>query len=114
MTDRSDSPSKRRRFRRRTVRIVVEYLGETGLCCDTATTLGAGGLFVETETPVPIGASLKLRFRLPGRDEEHHVEGRVAWSRGGVETRGTSPGMGIEFTDRVAVKHLARELEDLD
>ena len=108
----TDVPA-RRRFRRRTLRILVEYLGETGLCCDTATTLGAGGLFVETETPVPIGAALKLRFRLPGGEQEHHIEGQVVWSRAGVETRGTAPGMGIEFTDRKAIQKLARELETL-
>jgi hypothetical protein len=42
----------KRRYRRRTVRVLVEYVSDAGLCVDPATTLGAGGLFIETESPL--------------------------------------------------------------
>ena len=106
--------SKRRRYRRRTVRVLVEYLSSAGLCCDTATTLGAGGLFIETETPLPPGSRLKLAFQLPGGDVRHEIEGEVAWSRRPAEAGAGNAGMGIEFSDRAASMRLASELRDLD
>jgi len=43
-----DRPRPTRRFRRRTVRIEVDYQSpEGGLLREYATTLGAGGLFIE-------------------------------------------------------------------
>jgi uncharacterized protein (TIGR02266 family) len=103
-----------RRFRRRTLRVFVEYLADTGPCCDPATTLGAGGLFIETESPQREGTPLKLRFRLPDSPTTHEIEGRVAWARGPQAPGSYAPGMGIEFTDRNAAAALARELAALD
>ncbi len=54
----------KRLYRRRTVRIAVEYLSDAGLRCERATTLGAGGLFIETDSPESAGSILKLRFQL--------------------------------------------------
>ena len=67
------NPRARRRFKRRTVRVLVDYAGPEGACFDYATTLGPGGLFIETETPLAAGTPLKVRFRLnaggaPGGD----------------------------------------------
>jgi uncharacterized protein (TIGR02266 family) len=104
-----------RRFRRRTVRILVDYQAADGIHCEYATTLGAGGLFVETESPSPPDTQLKLRFRLTEELTLHEIEGRVVWVRP-VDTDGhsQSPGMGIQFTDSVGCSALARELEDLE
>ena len=111
----SDSRFRSRRlFRRRTVRILVEFLSNSGPRCETATTLGAGGLFIQTDTPCRRGAVLKLRFRISDSGEHHEIEGRVIWTSDvEVEAVG-APGMGIEFTDRNATKILASELETLD
>jgi uncharacterized protein (TIGR02266 family) len=102
-----------RRYRRRTVRVMVEYLSDAGLCTDPATTLGAGGLFIETEAPLAEGSALKIRFQLPGSDQSHEIEGRVVWRRRPADVGGHASGMGIEFTDRTASTQLARELERL-
>jgi Tfp pilus assembly protein PilZ len=104
----------RRRYRRRTVRITVEYLSDTGLHCERATTLGAGGLFVETESPVAAGSLLKLRFRLSETGAHHEIEGRVIWSRSIANSETGATGMGIEFLNRTAANALAVELENLD
>ena len=112
MPRRTVSRETTRRFRRRTLRVMVEYLCEAGLRCDPATTLGAGGLFIETESPQREGARLKLRFRLPEGEITHEIEGRVVWARRPGSPG--SPGMGIEFTDRAAAARLARELAALD
>ena len=103
----------KRRYRRRTVRVLVEYVSDAGLCVDPATTLGAGGLFIETENPLFEHSVLKMRFQLPGGGTTHEIEGRVVWRRHPRDPGSYSPGMGIEFTDPAAAAGLARELETL-
>lgn len=104
-----------RRHRRQTVRILVDYRSDQGVSCDYATTLGAGGLFIECEDPLPAGSILKLRFRLPHSEELHDLQGRVSWSRHArTGDRSVSPGMGVQFTDLAATSSLARELDNLE
>ena len=103
-----------RRYRRRTLRIFVEYLSDSGVHTETATTLGAGGLFIESDTPPREGTILKLRFQVTPTGFHHELEGRVAWSRGISACGIGTPGMGIEFTDRRAIKRLAEELETIE
>ena len=103
----------KRRYRRRTVRVLVEYVSDAGLCVDPATTLGAGGLFIETDSPLFEHSVLKMRFQLPSGETTHEIEGRVVWRRHPRDPGSYSPGMGIEFTDRAAASGLARELETL-
>lgn len=105
--------AERRRHRRRTVRVLVEYLSDAGLCYDTATTLGAGGLFIETDRPLPEGTAIKLAFQLPGSDVRHEIEGRVAWAHRPSGGSVGAAGMGVEFRDRRASDRLARDLEQL-
>ena len=111
----SPSPprSQERRFRRRTVRVLVDFLGSAGIRCEYATTLGAGGLFIETEEPIEIGTPIKVRFRLPECDQVHEIEGRVAWHQRAAsgEPITRAPGMGIEFVDAAATAALARDLD---
>ena len=105
----------RRRFKRRTVRVLVDYHTDSGVRCDYATTLGAGGLFIQTADPLESGTPLRVRFRLAGEDAVHEIESRVVWSNR-VSDDGYSlraPGMGIEFTDPTASATLAHQLERL-
>ncbi len=104
----------KRRYRRRTVRITVEYLSDTGLHCERATTLGAGGLFIETDSPAAAGSLLKLRFQLSETGARHEIEGRVVWSNSVGNAAAGATGMGIEFLDRAAATAVAVELEHLD
>ncbi len=99
------SQPRRRRYRRLTLRVNVEYASESGLHSALATTLGAGGLFVACDEPLAEASRLKLRFRLPGSEELWEIEGRVAWA--------DATGMGIEFLDRSAVGRLSLALEAL-
>jgi type IV pilus assembly protein PilZ len=103
-----------RRFRRRAVRVLVDFQSSTGIRCEYATILGAGGLFIDTEEPIEIGSPIKLRFRLPQCDQVHEIDGRVVWhhrvSSGEPATR--VPGMGIEFVDAAAAAALARDLDE--
>jgi uncharacterized protein (TIGR02266 family) len=108
-------PSQRR-FRRRLVRMLVDFHAEGMPRCEYATTLGAGGLFIETDAPLPPGSVLRVRFRLPGGSALHAIEGRVTWQHRQVEARAGDVrpgGMGVAFTDAAAAAKLARELEEL-
>jgi len=104
----------KRLYRRRTIRIAVEYLSDTGLRRERATTLGAGGLFIETGSPEATGSILKLCFQLSETSARHEIEGRVVWSRGVGDGNAGATGMGIEFLNRSAANALAVELEQLD
>ena len=105
------SGASKRRYRRRTVRITVEYLANTGLHSARATTLGAGGLFIETDSPAAAGSLLELRFQLSATSAHHEIEGRVIWSK---SVGNGAAGMGVESLDRAAANALAVELEKLD
>lgn len=94
------------------MRVKVDLRSADRASSETATTLGAGGLFVETLDPLPPGAVLTLRFQLPGSERIFEIPGRVVWSTpAGNANRNESRGMGVEFTDRVAISALAREIE---
>lgn len=105
-----------RRYRRLTLRVLVDYLADAGICCDYATTLGAGGMFLETDEPLKVGMMVKTRFRLPQGEELHELEGKVVWRReasGPGQPIGAG-GAGIKFTNQKAMAKLARELEDYE
>ena len=98
-----------------TVRILVDYQAPGGIHCDYATTLGAGGMFLETELPMKRGEIVKLRFRIPGGEDLHELEARVTWyhaSREEPDGRIRMPGVGLQFVDPTLTAPLARELED--
>jgi uncharacterized protein (TIGR02266 family) len=105
-----------RRYRRQTLRVLVDYVTDKGVCCDYATTLGAGGMFLETDEPLKPGDTIKARFKLPRGEQIHEVEGRVVWCRaaGAANQSNASGGMGIKFLDQESIARLARELEDYE
>lgn len=116
MSNQQRSPEETRKYRRQTIRVLVDYRTPDGLHCDYATTLGAGGMFLATTEALSKGDVLKLRFRLPGYETLHELEGRVVW----VRTAGRNgepmgqPGAGVQFVDTQATAQLARELEDYE
>lgn len=64
-----------------TVRILVDYQARGEIHCDYATTLGAGGMFLETDLVMSRGEIVKVRFRIPGGDVLHEFEAGVTWHR---------------------------------
>ena len=103
------SPRRNRRYPRLTlrVRVAIEAPGHARME-GTATTLGAGGLFVPTDDPLPLHAPLVVRFSLPGDAAELCFHAHVAWSRAAANG---SAGMGIAFDDADARSELAARLE---
>jgi uncharacterized protein (TIGR02266 family) len=113
MTQRS--PKNTRQHRRVTVRLLVDYQALGGIHCDYATTLGAGGMFLQTELVMSRGDIVKVRFRIPGGELLHELEARVTWYHAArLEPNGSvrSPGVGLQFTNPAKTAALARELDD--
>ena len=73
------TPRNTRRHRRATVRILVDYQVRGAIHCDYATTLGAGGMFLQTELPLGRGELVKVRFRVPDGELLHELEAKVTW-----------------------------------
>ena len=109
------TPKNTRKHRRMTVRILVDYQAQGGIYCDYATTLGAGGMFLETDLAMTRGDLVKVRFRIPGGEALHELEAQVTWGHGAkIEPKQQlhTPGVGLQFSDRSATTTLERELED--
>ena len=91
-------PRVRRRYRRLTVQLDVEYQVGADVWKAQATTLGAGGLFITTRNPFDAGTRLRVQFRVPGFESEHDMEARVVWCHApGDDPPGQTLGMGIAF-----------------
>ena len=102
--------SSRRRSRRTTLRIEVEYESEGEMRRDVATTLGAGGLFIATEHPLDEGSVLVARFRLPQGETLHEIAGHVVWNHRKGDLPAQISGMGVSFA-AAASGRLAAEIE---
>ncbi len=103
----------RRKSERADLVVRVAYHTVDELFSEFARNINEGGLFVETETPHPVGTEVSLQFKIPGSDEPLQVMGRVARTTGGGS--GESPGIGIEFDDldgqaRQRINQLVRRL----
>ena len=110
------TPKNTRKHRRATIRILVDYQAQGGIHCDYATTLGAGGMFLQTDLVMTRGDIVKVRFRIPGGELLHELEARVTWHQAArPDPNGNlrSPGVGLQFSDQAATAAVARELEDL-
>jgi uncharacterized protein (TIGR02266 family) len=74
----------------------VEYRTSTAFLVAYSLNLSKGGIFLETDTPLPVGTSIKLRFQVHGGQNPIETEGAVIWVRDTTNEDGPS-GMGIAF-----------------
>jgi type IV pilus assembly protein PilZ len=96
----ADSPdiiegNERRKSPRADLLVRVNYTAVDALFSDFARNVNEGGIFIESETPQPVGTSVELEFKLPGMDEPLEVIGRVM--RVDHDDGPEGSGMGIEF-----------------
>ena len=86
---------ERRLSPRAPVTVRVDYSTVDSIFSEFTRNINEGGLFIESETPLPLEDKVQLHFRLPGVDDPFKVDGRVAWIK---ESGADGPaGMGIEF-----------------
>ena len=71
------NPKNTRRYRRATIRVLVDYQVQGEIHCDYATTLGAGGMFLRTDLVMARGDCVKVRFRVPNGESLHEFEARA-------------------------------------
>lgn len=97
---RETSRSKTKSFRRfRCATKVVEV--ETGKIW-RAENIGLGGIFIGTNSPLPLGAVATISFALPGTEQEIVTQVEVVWTndRHSREYDPNRPsGMGLSFVD---------------
>ena len=107
------SSSDRRKSVRADLVVRVDYQTVDQLFSEFARNVNEGGIFVETESPQPLGTEVSLQFRIPGNDEPLQTRGMVV--RLSTGEGGEPPGMGIEFddldaNDRQRINRLVRQL----
>ena len=97
--------------------VKVRYTTPEGKQFDSLTGgIGAGGLFIESSTPLAPGTELSVEFALPDRPwEKHKAKAKVVWTRNKPERHLLFPGMGVQFTniDEKARKELVELVDAL-
>ncbi|MCH7644750.1 MAG: TIGR02266 family protein [Myxococcales bacterium] len=90
---------ERRASPRADIVVRVNYQNVDSLFSEFARNINDGGIFVETETPQPVGTNVELEFKLPGADQPIEVVGNVVRSISAADLTDSdaTPGMGIEF-----------------
>lgn len=94
----STDPKERRRHKRVPLKLLVQHRFESlqAFLEEVATDLSAGGMFLRTDSPHPVGSTIYLRFTLADGLPLIEGIGRVAWAA--TKTKAdTVSGMGIEF-----------------
>jgi type IV pilus assembly protein PilZ len=62
--------------------------------------IGGGGLFIESQSPLPVGTKLSMEFSLPEKPAEWlPAKGVVAWVCPKADQYTFSPGMGVRFSE---------------
>jgi type IV pilus assembly protein PilZ len=89
-----------RSYPRAPLAVKVRYTTPEGKQFESLTGgIGAGGLFIESSTPLAPGTELSIEFALPDRPwEKHKAMAKVAWTRNRPERHLLFPGMGVQFT----------------
>ncbi len=89
--------SDRRSSQRAQLIVRVEYSTVDELFSEFTSDINDGGLFIETDSPQPLGTEVSMRFSLPGQPEAVITTGRVVRvSQVGDEG---PAGMGVEFEE---------------
>jgi type IV pilus assembly protein PilZ len=89
---------RKRNYPRAPVSLRVKYGPSTDASKEGFSgTLGGGGVFIESVSPLPVGSEIHIDFSLPGRIGHIRIEGLVVWSRPEAKSEGLQPGMGVQF-----------------
>jgi len=88
---------ERRRSQRAPITVRIEYSTVDALFSDFTRNVNEGGIFVETDEPIPLEEKVELKFRLPGSHGLVHAWGRVV--RVEPATPESAGGIAIEFDE---------------
>jgi uncharacterized protein (TIGR02266 family) len=93
------APPSSRRGNRHPLEIEVGIASDSNLYVGFTENLSAGGVFVATYVPKPIGSKVKISLAFPNGDEIH-AKGVVRWLRDATDDGW--PGMGVQFENLTA------------
>jgi uncharacterized protein (TIGR02266 family) len=87
------------RFRARIA--IFHDLDQSKLISNYSVNLNTGGVFIETDTILPVDTLLLVKFKLPDIDAIIACNARVAWTNepGHLKKFSFPPGMGLQFLD---------------
>src|SRR4051812_17193085 len=71
--------SDHRNDQRIPVQLLVDYKSDGTYLFDFCKDLGAGGVFIQTKTPLPQGSTVDLTFTIPDSKETLEASGKVIW-----------------------------------
>jgi uncharacterized protein (TIGR02266 family) len=84
--------------RRVPIQLLVDYKSDGNYLFDFCKDLGTGGVFIQTNKPLPSGSAIDLTFTIPDSKETLITKGTVIWVQDVVPTRkDLVPGMGVQF-----------------
>ena len=84
-----------RRTPRYKIREKIEFHNSKTFVSSYMLDISAGGVFIETEVPLPIDAPCALRLNIPGDQEIMDLQGHVVWIK--QRSKSFPAGMGIHF-----------------
>lgn len=84
--------SDRRSSPRVALGIPVAYRFGNTIAAALTQNISRGGISIRTTSPLAVGTSVKVRFRLPGAKCEIDTEGQISWADRRI-------GMGLQFTN---------------
>ena len=85
--------------RRVPIQLLVDYKSGGNYLFDFCKDLGAGGVFIQTDKPLPMGSPIDLTFTIPDSKETLITKGTVIWVQAPVaEREELTPGMGVQFS----------------
>ncbi|MCE9670010.1 TIGR02266 family protein [Myxococcus stipitatus] len=77
----------------------VAYRSVAGFVTDWAVNLSQGGLYINTDKPLPVDTWVKLLVTLPGAHFPVELKGRVTRTNAPGTPSSQSPGMAVAFVD---------------
>jgi uncharacterized protein (TIGR02266 family) len=89
------------------VHIQVDYASRDMFLSNYVTNFSKGGLFIQTENPLPVQSEIHLTLTLPENKTVIQAKGRVVWTYDIKKGTGRIiSGMGIKFID-LSIEHKA-------
>jgi len=89
-------PAAIRRQHRRKLEAKVDFGSDSNFFAGFSSDISEGGIFIATDSDLPLGTEVELRFTLPG-DRDVACQGVVRWHRpGGPDL---PAGLGVQFRD---------------
>lgn len=85
--------------RRIPIQLLVDYKSGGSYLFDFCKDLGTGGVFIQTDKPLPTGTTIDLTFTIPDSKETLVTKGTVIWVQSPVSDReDLVAGMGVQFS----------------